>query len=319
MHAPAPGAGETLPCCLAAHAPASMPRAPVRDEEGLYVPDELPPLVDAHVHVFPDRLFDAIWRWFDEFGWPVRYKLYADEVVAHLQSRGVREVVLLHYAHKAGIARSMNRFVAEVARRHGVVGVATCYPGEPEQEDILEEAFALGLRGVKLHCHVQGMPVDDPRLFPAYELCAARGVPVVVHAGREPRPSGAGLASLPADPHRICGAARTERVLRAFPTLKLCVPHLGADEYDAYRALLQAHDNLWVDTTMMLAGYFEVGDPWPVVRARPDRVLYGSDFPNLPYAWDREARALVEARLPDEDLERLCAGNARALFGLVQA
>ena len=309
---------ESLPCCLADRASSGpgLPRGRIDDEEGARVPDDLPPLVDAHVHVFPDRLFDAVWRWFDEFGWPVRYKLYADDVVAHLKARGVRDLVLLHYAHKPGIARGMNAFVAELARRHGVVGVATVFPGEPEQEQILAEGFALGLRGVKLHCHVQGVAVDDARLSPVYELCAARAVPVVVHAGREPRPSGRGLASLPVDPHTICAADRTARVLRSFPSLKLCVPHLGADEYDAYREMVLRHDNLWLDTTMMLSDYFETADPWPVVRARPDRVLYGSDFPNLPYAWDREARALAAARLPDRDLELLCAGNARELFGL---
>lgn len=308
----------SLPCCLADRAPPAptLPRGSVDDEEGERVPDDLPPLFDAHVHVFPDRLFDAVWRWFDEFGWPIRYKLYADDVVAHLTSRGVRDVVLLHYAHKPGIARAMNAFVAQVAERHHVAGVATVFPGEPDQEDILEEGFALGLRGVKLHCHVQGVAIDDARLYPVFQLCAARGLPVVVHAGREPRPSGAGLATLPVDPHTICAAERTARVLRAFPELKLCVPHLGADEYHAYRELLLRHDNLWLDTTMMLAGYFDAGDPWPVVRARPDRVIYGSDFPNLPYSWDREARALAAAGLPDVDLERLCAGNARALFGL---
>ncbi|MBI1944548.1 MAG: amidohydrolase [Deltaproteobacteria bacterium] len=309
---------DTLPCCLADRAPASasLPRGALDDEEGTRVPDDLPLLVDAHVHVFPDRLFDAVWRWFDRFGWPIRYKLYADQVVAHLTSRGVRDVVLLHYAHRPGLARSMNAFVAELAARHGVTAVGTVFPGEPDQQAIVEEAFALGLRGLKLHCHVQGVPVDDARLFPVYAACAERSLPVVVHAGREPRPSGEGLASLPADPHVICGAERTARVLRAFPTLKLCVPHLGADEYPDYRELVLRHDNLWLDTTMMLAGYFDAGDPWPVVRARPDRVLYGSDFPNLPYAWDREARALAAARLPDGDLERLCAGNARTLFGL---
>lgn len=309
---------DALPCCLADRtAPAStIPRGALDDEEGARVPDDLPPLVDAHVHVFPDRLFNAVWRWFDRFGWPIRYRLYADQVIEHLTSRGVQDVVLLHYAHKPGMARAMNAFVAELAARHRVAAVGTVFPGEPDQEQIVEEAFALGLTGLKLHCHVQGVPVDDPRLFPVYQRCAARGVPAVVHAGREPRPSAEGLATLPADPHTICGVERTARVLRAFPTLKLCVPHLGADEFPAYRELLLRHDNLWVDTTMMLAGYFDGGDPWPVVRARPDRVLYGSDFPNLPYAWDREARALAAARMADGDLERLCAGNARALFGL---
>jgi uncharacterized protein len=26
-------------------------------------------MIDAHVHLFPDRLYQAVWRWFDAAGW----------------------------------------------------------------------------------------------------------------------------------------------------------------------------------------------------------------------------------------------------------
>lgn len=311
---------EPIACCLGSVSSSplaqgmSLPLPAVNDEEGAYVPSDLPPIVDAHVHVFPERLFQAIWAWFDNFGWPVRYKLYADDVIKHLRSRGVAHLVLLHYAHKPGIARAMNDFVADLVKRHdGVTGVATVHPGEPDAVELLEDAFAKGLQGVKLHCHVQAMPADDPRLWPVYELCSARELPVVIHAGREPRPPPGSLA---VDPHAICDAARVGRVLAAFPHLKMSVPHLGADELDAYAALLRKHENLWLDTTMMLAGYFTTGDLLPYVKVRPDRVLFGTDFPNLPYAWDREARAVARSGLADADVERLLGGNARELFGI---
>ena len=67
---------------------------------------------------------------------------------------------------------------------------------------------------------------------------------------------------------------------------------------------------------MMLAGYFDTPDVAPFLAARPDRMLFGTDFPNLPYAWDREASRLVRMSLSDRDLERMCAHNARELFGL---
>lgn len=47
----------------------------IKDAEGDHVPDNLPPIVDAHVHLFPDNLFASIWQWFDQYGWPIRYKL----------------------------------------------------------------------------------------------------------------------------------------------------------------------------------------------------------------------------------------------------
>ncbi|HRI66317.1 MAG TPA: amidohydrolase family protein [Polyangium sp.] len=312
--------GEPLPCCVAhwANAPEVgnrspwMPREGLEDEEGLFLPNNLPPLVDAHVHVFPDALFRAVWRWFDAYGWPIRYKFYADEVIRHLQARGVTELVLLHYAHKAGMARSMNAFMADVVKRHvHVTGLATVYPGETGQVEILEEAFAQGLRGVKLHCHVQALPSDDARMLPIYELCQARGLPVVIHAGREPW-----SGNLPCDPYEVCQVQRIEHVLKNFPRLKLCVPHLGADEFVEYTSLLRKYEFLWLDTTMMIGGYFPIDNPWQWVLARPDRILFGSDFPNLPYAWDREANAIAQAKLPTAVLENVVGKNARALFGL---
>lgn len=111
----------------------SMPLPALNDEEGAHLASDLPPVIDAHVHVFPERIARAVWAWFDEYGWPIRYKLLADDVITHLLTRGVSHLVLLHYAHKPGIARSMNAFVAELVKKHGsrVTGLATVHPGRP--------------------------------------------------------------------------------------------------------------------------------------------------------------------------------------------
>jgi predicted TIM-barrel fold metal-dependent hydrolase len=276
------------------------------------LPAQLPPVVDAHVHLFPDRMFAALWRWFDQHAWPIRYRLRTPEVVEFLLSRGVSRIVALHYAHKPGMARALNRYVAEVARLEPRVhGLATVYPGEPGAARILEEAFAMGLGGVKLHCHVQCFSPDAPALHEVYETCVAHDRPLVIHAGREPACGGYAC-----DPKAICGAERVERVLRDHPRLRLCVPHLGVDEADAYARLLERHDHLWLDTTMVLADYFSL--PWPrrLLEARPERILYGTDFPNLPYAWDREIRRLAAEKLSEEALARVLGGTARELFGL---
>lgn len=288
----------------------AAPLPSVDEPEGAELPSSLPPVVDAHVHVFERALFEAIWRWFDRWGWPIRYKLGADEVVAFLRARGLRGMVLLHYAHRPGIARRMNAFVAEVARRTpGAVGLATVHPDDEDPRAILDEAIGAGLRGLKLHCHVQCFAPDEPRLAAIYEACVARDVPLVVHAGREPKSPG-----YRCDPHALCSAARVEEVLRAYPSLRLCVPHLGADEFDAYQRLVTRFDNLWLDTTMVMGGYLPGEVPWRLVHARPERILYGTDFPNIPYAWDREVLVLARAGLSEEALAGVLAGNAAELF-----
>ncbi|MFL5318548.1 MAG: amidohydrolase family protein [Myxococcaceae bacterium] len=310
------GSDELLPACIPSCAAAKwheswrLPMPAVHDEEGPRLPTSLPEVIDGHVHLFPDRMFEAIWKWFDNYGWPVRYKLKTPEVIRFLLSRGVSRIVALHYAHKEGIARTMNRFMAEVVRAEPrVTGVATVMPGEADARGILEEGFSLGLTGVKLHCHVQSFSPDDPRLHPVYETCSDHAQPIVIHAGREPS-----SPEYPVDPYTLCSVDRIEAVLRSFPKLRICVPHLGADEFDGYLRLLERYDNLYLDTTMTLGSYFPGDVPWRMVHARPDRILYGTDFPNLPYAWDREVRAIAAQKFPEEALASVLGETAKALF-----
>jgi len=290
----------------------STPMPALDDPEGDQIPAGLAPVIDAHVHLFPDALFRNIWAWFGQHGWPIRYQQPARQIASFLLDRGVEQVVLLPYAHRPGVARDLNAFVADVCQTDPrLVGLATVLPGEPGAEAILAEGFDLGLRGVKLHCHVQCFAPDAPEVEPVVQACVDRDLPVVIHAGREPK-----SPAYHCDPYEICSAERVERVLRNFPELRLCVPHLGFDELEGYEGLLGRHDNLWLDTSVALARYLSDDLPERLLRARPERVLYGSDFPNIPYAWDRELKHIAALDLDESALRALLADNARELFGL---
>ena len=280
------------------------------DDEGAKVPEGLR-VFDAHVHLFPERVFDAIWRWFGQHAWPIRYRLYSEDVVRFLTERGVQRFTALVYAHRPGMAGALNQFVHELGRAHSqVVPLGTVLPGEPDAEAVVRDALGrLKLRGLKLHCHVQRMAPDAPALDVVYRVAEELERPVVIHAGREPNSKAYGL-----DTRELCGAPMVERVLQRFPRLKLVVPHLGADEFEAYEALMGQFENLYLDTTMMVAGYFPIAPPESMLRKFGDRLLYGTDFPNIPYAWDRELRLLQGSAVPQEARDALFWGNAERLF-----
>jgi len=65
---------------------------------------------------------------------------------------------------------------------------------------------------------------------------------------------------------------------------------------------------------MAVAGYFPIPVPRRLLEARPERILYGTDFPNLPYAWDRELKQLLALKLGDEVEAGLLGQNALQLF-----
>lgn len=285
----------------------------LNDREGAGVPPGLPDIIDSHVHVFPENLFSAVWQWFDENGWPIRYRLSTRDIFTFLLQRGVQHVIAFQYAHKPGIAQSLNQYmVGQLADFQGrVSGLATVFPGEENAALIVQQAFDSGLAGLKLHAHVQCFDMNGREMEEVYACCADNGKPVVMHVGREPKST-----AYRCDPYSICSAEKLERILMAFPGLKVCVPHLGVDEISAYRTLVEKYDNLWLDTAMATADYLPVGEEIDLSSYRIDRVMYGSDFPNIPYAWDRELRLLQSKNYSSQLLEKFLYHNAAEFFDL---
>jgi predicted TIM-barrel fold metal-dependent hydrolase len=283
----------------------------LNDAEGLAVPIDLPPVIDAHVHVFPEKIFKSVWKWFDEYGWPVRYQLRASDILSFLLSRGVRHVVALQYAHKPGISRELNTFMVRLCHQFPgqVTGLATVFPGEAGALEILKDAFSQGLTGVKLHAHVQCFDMNSLDMDRIYELCSSENKPLLMHVGREPK-----SPAYACDPYVLCRAGKLERVIQHFPELKVCVPHLGMGEYAAYQQLIRRYDNLWLDTAMALTDYLPGNQPIALTEMRTDRILYGSDFPNIPFSWDRELRWLQRLPLSEKALSLILSRNAAQFY-----
>lgn len=67
---------------------------------------------------------------------------------------------------------------------------------------------------------------------------------------------------------------------------------------------------------MAITDYFPFEEKIDLNHYRPDRIMYGSDFPNIPYAWDRELKELKSADICRDDLEKICSKTAADFFGV---
>lgn len=265
--------------------------------------------IDAHVHLHPPRLADAIVRHFAREGWVAQHPFEPSKVAATLAERGVERFCFFSYAHKPGMARELNRWVARTAAAlPGAIGIGTLHPDDADVDAVAAEATgALGLRGFKFHHSVQRFHVDDERLFGIYERAEAEGHLFVLHIGTLPYRDA------------FTGVDRFRRVLARFPRLTAIVAHMGAFESDAFLALLDAHPNVYVDTTMALApaaaryvGATAIRDA-DLIRWQ-DRILFGSDFPLIPYDYDEERRWAWERPLPDAVRRKIFHDNAARLL-----
>jgi predicted TIM-barrel fold metal-dependent hydrolase len=155
--------------------------------------------------------------------------------------------------------------------------------------------------------------MNGPDMDSIYETCSQSNKPLVIHAGREPKSE-----QYLCDPYELCRADKLEAVIKAYPSLKICVPHLGMDEFESYRHLIEKYDKLWLDTSVASANFFPSIQEIPWTSMRLDRIMYGSDYPNLPYAWDREIKQIVAAELTEENRIKLLKENAMNFFDIAE-
>lgn len=272
-------------------------------------------LVDVHTHFMPPRLLAKVWAYFAAAGplvgrdWGVAYQQEEAERVAILRGFRVRAFTSLLYPHKPGMARSLNDWAADFAARTPDCLHSATFFAEPSAADDVRRALAQGARVFKCHLQVGGFDPNDPLLDEVWGMLADAGVPVVTHCGSGPVPAA------------YTGPAPVAALLARHPRLRLVVAHLGGPEYEEFLDLAERHGRVMLDTTMAFTEFTEEAAPFPR-RALPrlaalgDRVLLGTDFPNIPYPYPAALEALGAAGLGTDWLRAVCHDNATRLFAL---
>lgn len=289
----------------------------MRDED---VPDYwrslgLPGLVDVHTHFMPANVLAKVWDHFDRAGplvgraWPITYR--GDESVRlhQLRSMGARRFTSLLYPHKPDMASWLNTWAAGfVARTPDCVHSATFFP-EPGAGEYVRAAIEAGARVFKAHVQVGGYDLGEPLLDEVWQALSDSGTPVVAHVGSGPVPG------------RRTGPEPVRRLLRRHPSLQVVIAHLGMPEYEEFLGLAERYDGVHLDTTMAFTDFAEELAPFPRqllprLRDAGSKVLFGSDFPNIPYGYGHQLEALARLELGDDWMRAVLWQNGARMFGV---
>ena len=277
----------------------------------------LPGLADIHVHFLPQNVLDKVWSYFDDaeanYGrpWPIHYRFDTDTRLQILRDLGLHAIPALTYPHRPGMAAWLNDWNRDFAAAHrDVIHCATLF-AEPESADYVPAALAAGARLFKVHVQVGGFAPDDRVLDPAWAALSEAQVPIVIHAGSEPLPGA------------FTGPEAIARVLERFPALNFVIAHMGMPEYEAFADLAEAYSGVHLDTTMYVSGFFSTpAEVTPSFRERlaslQDKVVLGSDFPNIPYPYADQISGLAGLDLGDEWMRAVLWDNGARLLGLAQ-
>ena len=274
-------------------------------------------VVDAHMHVPRLSTVAPAWmQWAADFGqdsgWRDVFDADGDPVPARLdallEAEGVDAALLFaEYSPRATGIQAIEDLLPIIAcnpRRFRLVANVNPLLHTPPVAEA-ERQLDLGAVAVKVHPVHGGFAADRADLYPVYELCAARGAPVVVHTGGSIFP---GSQSEAGDPKLL------DAIIDDFPGVQFVLAHGGRGGWytDAARMALERH-NVWLDLAGLppkrLPAYYAGFD----LAALAAKWIFGTDWPGVP-GTARNVRALADLGLPDEVLAAVLAGHAGRVY-----
>lgn len=250
-------------------------------------------------------------RQFERMG--VRQKGAADGEVEFIQEMDEAGIALCVYVGRdlestAGWKLS-NDYVAEVVKRHPgrLVGFAGIDPLKGrrailETKRVIDE---LGLSGVAVDPFRAQIPPDDRLLYPVYEACAERGVPVIVTIG--PLPS-------PAMYLELGSPLPVDRVATDLPELTIVCSHGGWPFTNEMIAVAWRHDRVYFETSLYetMPGASAWVEAANTILMK--KILFASGYPARSFA--DAMRLYGTLPLTDEARIRVMRENARELLKL---
>lgn len=259
-------------------------------------------IIDIHTHIYPDKIArkatDSVRDFYQIEGSNM------DGTVEMLLRRGaeagISRYVVLPVSNAANRVRSINSFILEQVKTHDCfIGFGTVHADMEGLEEEVDWILDQGLRGIKMHPDSQRFDIDDPRLFPMYEMVQGK-IPVLLHMG-DPR-------------YNYSHPARLRHILNVFPHLEVIAAHFGG-----YRMFHTARELLWdtncvfdISSAMM---FMEQGEPEKYIHSYgAERMAYGTDYP----LWDpvTEVRQFQKLKLTDDQFDQIAHKTAERILGL---
>jgi predicted TIM-barrel fold metal-dependent hydrolase len=275
------------------------------------------PLVDAHLHVPKLSTLKPAWLgWAERFSrghdWRSAYDEdgvpQPDRMDALLEREGVdRALLFCEYSPRAtGIQPIEDNlpFVEYNPTRFRLVANVNPHLHHPLASEV-ERQLDLGAVALKIHPVHAGFSPADKELYAAYDVCAERGVPVILHSG---------TSSFPGARARFGDPALMLDVVEDFPQVQFVFAHGGRGWwYDTAAFLAIGKPNVWLDLAGLppakLPEYYARFD----LTRLASRWIFGTDWPGVP-GTANNARALAGLDLPPDVLHGVLSGNAAKLF-----
>lgn len=246
--------------------------------------EQIPQIIDIHPHIISDDetryppapLFGKCSEWSKERPTTVQ------TLIAAMNAAGVAKAAVVHSSTTYGFD---NSYVVDGCKQYAnrLVAVGSVDVLQPDAPQRIREWVERGLAGLRLFTggstkEFDPSELDDPRTFPAWELCGEMGLTMCIQTGP-------------------IGLPQVTALARRFPQVRILLDHLGRPEvadgppYAKAQSLfdLAPLENIYLKLTPRIFGDVkkekasaETFFPRVVDEFGAGRLAWGSNFPTSP-------------------------------------
>lgn len=264
------------------------------------------PIIDAHVHLYPDQLAPKVVPMLaSRFGNDPAFDGTLSGVRSAMATSGISISVNLPVATRPDHVGHTNGFWKKYAMpTDGVVSFAALHPATPGAPNVVAKIAADGFAGIKFHPEYQEFRFNDSSMDDIWAAMAENNLVAYLHAGGE----------RVFEPPFRSSPSEIRMLHRRFPALKIVAAHLGGF-------------GMWDETEETLVGEDVVLDLSHTFFWMPHerieriirnhgarRILFGTDAP-----WQEQSyilSAFADLPLSESDRRAICYENAKELFGI---
>jgi len=236
-----------------------------------------------------------------------------EKFLENMQQSGI-SLAVLHAEYAYGDVHVLNKTVGELVQKHPdkLIGFAGVDPlaSENAVEDLDQYINEWNMKGLNLQPWVQGLYANDKRLYPLYDYCQQKGIPVAIHA------------SINFSVNRKIDYSRPlylDEIACEFPELTIVANHGGWPWVNEMVAVAWKHPNVYIETGGISPKYISrPGTGWELFltygnSVLQDQIVFATDS-LIPH--ERVVKELDLLRLKDHVKEKFLHKNAMRILGV---
>ena len=261
-------------------------------------------IIDIHTHTYPnaiaERAVSALEQFYDFI---CEGKGTVSDLAESSKKASLAGMLLLSVATNEKQIKNVNLWAANAKAQLIDRGFEAAAFGGIHQncasfEDELDSICSLGLSGIKIHPDIQGVNIDDKRMYELYYLCEGK-LPIYFHMGDD-RPK-----------YRFSKAERLIKILKEFPRLQVIAAHFGGYKaWDMAGELVRVGgENIMFDTSSALWALGEGEADKLVGILGAEHLMFGTDYPVM--RAENELKLFMQINLTEKQREDILYNNAK--------